>query len=134
MTHNGWGYVACPVGSGRFSYPPDKGNLKQDNFLIDQPWGMRCTLCWCLYFSSLSQSVLRWVCAFAKGNFCALALFKIITPNFPSQRSFLMQFSKTEIQSAINSRVNSFVQNLGQGVNFKIVQDFSQGRKFFDSG
>ena len=59
LAGNGWGYVACPIGSGRFPYPPDKFTLKQDNFLIDQPWGMRCTLCWCLYFSSLSQSFLR---------------------------------------------------------------------------
>ena len=112
MCPNGWGYVACPVGSGRFSYPPDKGNLKQDNFLIDQPWGMRCTLCWCLYFSSLSQSVLRWVCAFAKGNFCALALL-IITPNFTSQRSFLSQFSKTEMQSADKFEVKFFRAGFG---------------------
>ena len=46
LAYNGWGYVACPIGSGRFPYPPDKFTLKQDNFLIDQPWGMRCTLCW----------------------------------------------------------------------------------------
>jgi len=69
MNGNGCGYVACPVGSGRCSYPPDKVTLKRDNFLIDQPWGMRCTRCWCLYFSSLSQSVLRSPVGSPKGIF-----------------------------------------------------------------
>ena len=92
MAHNGCGYVACPVGSGRCSYPPDKFTLKQDKILIDQPWGMRCTRCWCLYFSSLSQSVLRLPVRWPKEIF-ARWLSEILTPNFPAQRSFLMQFS-----------------------------------------
>jgi hypothetical protein len=49
------------------------------------------------FFISICSALAR---ALAKGNFCALTLLKVITPNFPSQRSFLMQFSKTEIQSA----------------------------------
>jgi hypothetical protein len=46
-----------------------------------------------------SKSVLRSPVRSPKEIF-ARWLSKIITPNFPLQRSFLKQFSKTEIQSA----------------------------------
>ena len=71
--YNGWGYVACPVGSGRFPYPPDKFTLKQDKFLIDQPWGMRCTLCYQQFFFLLKHNSKTYSATIVNGEETRLA-------------------------------------------------------------
>jgi hypothetical protein len=50
-------------------------------------------------------------------------LSKIITPNFPSQRSFLKQFSQTEIQSADKFLVKFIPCRISVKVKNSLIQD-----------